>query len=118
MSQRHSPLSTLIATAVAAIALGLPGLASAEYWHPANNEAGVVVHEEHFQSTKTRAQVQAEIAAARQQGCMSFGEGDYPCATPDKGPDKGPGKTRAQVIDELRNESAAERAARLSLMAN
>lgn len=114
MSQRHSPLSTLIATAVAAIALGLPGLASAEYWHPANNEAGVVVHEEHFQSTKTRAQVQAEIAAARQQGCMSFGEGDYPCATPDKGP----GKTRAQVIDELRNESAAERAARLSLMAN
>lgn len=114
MSQRHPSLSSLIAAAAAVIALGLPGLASAEYWHPANNEAGVVVHEEHFQSTKTRAQVQAEIVAARQQGCMSFGEGGYPCATPDKGP----GKTRAQVIEELRNESAAERAAQLSLMAN
>ncbi len=65
MSQRHPCLSSLIAAAAAVIALGLPGLASAEYWHPASNEAGVVVHPEHFQSTKTRAQVRAETVAAR-----------------------------------------------------
>lgn len=114
MSRRPLSPSSLIAAAAAVIALGLPGLASAEYWHLANNEAGVVVHPEHFQSTKTRAQVRAEAAAALQQGCLPIRENNYPCATPGTGP----GKTRAQVVGELLNESAAARAARMSLIAN
>lgn len=114
MSHRHTSLSSLIAATAAVIALGLPGLASAEYWHPANNEAGVVVHPEHFQSDRTRAQIRAETVAARQRGCLPVSESNYPCAMPGTGS----GKTRAQVVDELRNEPAAARAARLSLMAN
>lgn len=114
MSTRTRPFSSLIAAATAVVALGLPGVASAEYWHPANNESGVVVHPEHFQSTKTRAQVQADTMDALRQGCLPIGKTNYPCATPDTGP----GKTRAQVRDELLNEPAAARAARLSLMAN
>jgi len=95
--------------AAAAVAvLGLPGLASAAYEHPANNEKGIVVHQEHFKSDKTREQVRAEAEAAMQQGSLSYGESNYPrpaSATAS-------GKTRQQVIDEMRNESPADREAR------
>ena len=47
-----------------------------------------------------------------QQGLLSYGESNFPIRTPDAA---GPGKTRAQVINELRNESPAERDARLRL---
>ena len=50
----------------ASAALLLPGMASAAgYIHPANNEAGAVVHPEHFKSSKTRAQVTAEAEAVK-----------------------------------------------------
>ena len=111
MIQQRLSLSSMIAAAAAA-ALGLPGMASAAYEHPANNEKGVIVHPEHFKSEKTRAQVKAEAEAAMRQGLLSYGESNYPIRTPDAA---GPGKTREQVINELRSESPEERDARLRL---
>jgi hypothetical protein len=111
MTQQRLSLSSMIAAATAVVALGLPGMASAAYEHPANNEKGVIVHPEHFKSEKTRAQVKAETEAAMRQGRLSYGESNYPIRTPDVGP----GKTREQVINELLSESPAERSARLRL---
>jgi hypothetical protein len=111
MTQQRLSLSSMIAAAAAVAALGLPGMASAAYEHPANNEIGVIVHPEHFKSEKTRAQVKAEAEAAMQQGRLSYGESNYPIRTLDAGP----GKTREQVVNELRSESPAERDARLRL---
>jgi len=111
MTQQRLSLSSMIDAAAAVAALGLPGMASAAYEHPANNEIGVIVHPGHFKSDKTRAQVKAEAEAAMQQGRLSYGESNYPIRTPDAGP----GTTREQVTNELLNESPAEREARLLL---
>ena len=111
MTQRRISLSSMIAAVAAVVTLGLPGMASAAYEHPANNEKGIIVHQEHWKSEKTREQVIAETKAAMQQGRLSYGESNYPIRTPDAGP----GKTREQVINEMLNESPAERDARLRL---
>ena len=111
MIQKRLSLSSMIAAAAAVVTLGLPGMASAAYEHPANNEKGVIVHPEHFKSEKTRAQVKAEAEAPMREGRLSYGESNYPIRTPDAGP----GKTREQVINELRSESPVERDARLRL---
>ena len=111
MIQQRLSLSSMIAAATAVVALGLPGMASAAYEHPANNEKGVIVHPEHFKSEKTREQVIAEAKAAMQQGLLSYGESNYPIRTPEAGS----GKTREQVINELLSESPAERSERLRL---
>ncbi|TBR76552.1 MAG: DUF4148 domain-containing protein [Burkholderiaceae bacterium] len=109
MTQQRLSLSSMIAAAAAVAALGLPGLASAA-GHPANDQAGVVVHPERFKSEKTREQVSAEAKAAMKQGRISYGEGAYSVPALDAGP----GKTRQQVVNELLNESPAERSARLN----
>ena len=111
MTQRRISLSSMIAAVAAVVTLGLPGMASAAYEHPANNEKGIIVHQEHWKSEKTREQVIAETKATMQQGRLSYGESNYPIRTPDAGP----GKTREQVINEMLNESPAERDARLRL---
>ena len=111
MIQQRLSLSSMIAAAASVVALGLPGMASAAYEHPANNEKGVIVHPEHFKSEKTREQVIAETKAAMQQGRHSYGQSNFPMRTPDASP----GKTREQVINELRSESPEERDARLRL---
>jgi len=87
----------MIAAAAAVAALGLPGMASAAYEHPANNEKGVIVHPEHFKSEKTRAQVIAETKAAMQRGRLSYGQSNFPIRTPDVGSSK----TREQVINDV-----------------
>ncbi|WP_312129149.1 DUF4148 domain-containing protein [Diaphorobacter nitroreducens] len=112
MIQKRLSLSSMIAAAAAVVTLGLPGIASAAYEHPANNEKGVIVHPEHFKSDTTRAQVKTEAEAAMRQGLLSYGESNFPIRTPDAA---GPGKTREQVINELRSESPEERDARLRL---
>ena len=58
-----------------------------------------------------RAQVKAETEAAMRQGLLSYGESNYPMPVPNVGP----GKTRQQVINEMLNESPAERSERLRL---
>ncbi|MBP7883214.1 MAG: DUF4148 domain-containing protein [Rhodoferax sp.] len=111
MTQRRLSLSSMIAAVAAVVTLGLPGMASAAYEHPANNEKGIIVHPEHWKSDKTREQVIAETKAAMQQGLLSYGESNYPMPVPNVGP----GKTRQEVINEMLNESPAERDARLRL---
>ena len=114
MSQRRFTPATLIAGLAASAALLLPGMASAAgYIHPANNEAGAVVHPEHFKSSKTRAQVIADAeAAVRQGGTSRFNAGVYPAPAPQTGA----GKTRLEVINELINETPAQRDARQRAM--
>ena len=111
MIQQRLSLSSIIAAATAVVVLGLPGMASAAYEHPANNEKGIIVHPEHWKSDKTREQVIAETKAAMQQGRLSYGQSNYPMPAPAVGP----GKTRQQVINEMLNESPAERNARQRL---
>jgi hypothetical protein len=109
MIQQRLSLSSIIAAAV--VALGLPGMASAAYEHPANNEQGIIIHPEHFKSDKTREQVIAETKAAMQQGRLSYGQSNYPMPVLDVSS----GKTRQQVINEMLTESPAERDARQRL---
>ncbi|EED67440.1 DUF4148 domain-containing protein [Comamonas testosteroni] len=113
MSKSRFFISSTLASAAAAIVLALPGIASAGYEHPANNERGVIVHPEHFVSQKTRAQVIAETETAMKQGRLSYGESNYPTQVPSVGSSK----TRAEVINELLRESPSEREARLQSMA-
>lgn len=113
MSQRRSTPAILIAGLAASAALLLPGMASAEYIHPANNEAGAIVHPEHFKSSTTRAKVIAEAEeAVRQGGTSRFNTGTYPAPAPQTGA----GKTRQEVINELINETPAQREARQRAM--
>lgn len=109
MTQRHFSPASLIAGLAASAALMLPGVALAEYVHPANNEPGAIVHPGHFQSSKTRAQVKEEAAAAlRQEGTTRFNDGVYPAPVRQTGP----GKTRQEVVNELLKETPAQRDAR------
>lgn len=113
MTQRQLSLSAVIASMATVAALGLPGMAAAEYWHPADTEAGVVVHTEHIKSEKTREQVRAEAEAALRQGRLSYGESNYPRGG--NAASVTSSKSRQQVIDEIRNETAAQREARQRL---
>lgn len=113
MSKNRIFISSALASAAAAITFALPGMASAAYEHPANNEQGVVVYPEHFVSQTTRAQVKAETEAAMKQGRLSYGESSFPTVIPKEGPSK----TREQVIDEMRGEPPAVRDARLQSIA-
>ncbi|WP_280191497.1 DUF4148 domain-containing protein [Delftia sp. PS-11] len=110
MAQRRRTSASLIASLAAAAALALPGAAmAAGYIHPANNEAGSTIHPSHFQSGKTRDQVRAEAAeAVRQGGSSRFNQGAYPAPAPQAGP----GRTRQEVINELLQETPAQRDAR------
>ncbi len=88
MIQQRLSLCSMIAAATAVVALGLPGMASAAYEHPANNEKGVIVHPEHYESEKTRAQVKAETEAAMRQGHLLMARATSPMPVPDVGPGK------------------------------
>ncbi len=69
MIQQRLSLSSMIAAATAVVALGLPGMASAAYEHPANNEKGVIVHPEHFKSENLMAR------ATTQCLCLMWAQG-------------------------------------------
>lgn len=96
-----------------ALAMTLPVLAQANsLYHPAQGEVGFTEHPDHWKSTKTRAQVMAEVEAARKDGSLALLQRGAPL--PMKSVE--PPKTRQQVIDEMRAESPDARRARLELM--
>lgn len=102
-------LAALAATA----ALALPGLAQADsVYHPANGEVGFTYHPEHFKSTKSRAEVIAEVEAARKDGTLALLQRGAPLPVKSTAP----AKTRQQVIDEMRNEPPEQRRARMEMM--
>lgn len=93
-----------------AFAFTLPMAAQANsVWHPGPGEAGVTYHPDHFKSTKTRAQVMAEVEAARKDGTLALMQRGAPL--PIKA--TGPSKTRQQVIEEMANEPTDQRRARM-----
>lgn len=100
----------LVLLPAVAIAMTLPLAAQANsVWHTASGEAGVTYHPDHFKSTKTRAQVMAEVEAARKDGTLALMQRGAPLPIKNTGP----AKTRQQVIDEMRSESPMQRQLRL-----
>jgi hypothetical protein len=96
-----------------ALAMTLPVMAQANsLYHPAQGEAGYTEHPDHLKSTKTRAQVIAEVEAARKDGTLALIQRNAPLPMKSTGP----GKTRQQVVDEMLNESPGERRARMELL--
>ena len=96
-----------------ALAMTLPVMAQANsLYHPANTDAGYTEHPDHWKSTKTRAQVMAEVEAARKDGTLALMQRNAPL--PMKA--TAPGKTRQQVIAEMLNESPEQRRARAELL--
>jgi hypothetical protein len=93
----------------AALALAAPGLSSAtSLWHETNRDSGAEFRPDHFQSSKTRAEVLQELQAARQDGSFSHNiENNWPTAVPAKS--EGTGKTRAEVQNELLTQSSEDR---------
>ncbi len=88
----------------------LPVLAQANsLYHPAQGEVGFTEHPDHWKSTKTRAQVMAEVEAARKDGTLALMQRGAPLPIKNTGP----AKTRQQVIDEMRSESPMQRQLRL-----
>ena len=93
-----------------ALAMTLPVMAQANsLYHPANTDAGYTEHPDHWKSTKTRAQVMAEVEAARKDGTLALMQRGAPLPIKNTGP----AKTRQQVIDEMRSESPMQRQLRL-----
>jgi hypothetical protein len=93
-----------------ALAMTLPVLAQANsLYHPAQGEVGFTEHPDHWKSTKTRAQVMAEVEAARKDGTLALMQRGAPLPIKSTGP----AKTRQQVIDEMRSESPMQRQLRL-----
>lgn len=103
-----------IATVAALSAIALPGLSRAtSIYHAANGEAGFTYHPDHATNGKSRAEVLAELEAARKDGTLALIQRGAP--VPIK--QAGPAKTRQQVIDEMRSESPEQRRQRLALTA-
>jgi hypothetical protein len=104
--------STKIAFATVAVisAIALPGLSQAtSLYHSANTDAGYTYHPDHATNGKTRAEVRAEVEAARKDGTLALMQRGAPLPIKSTGP----GKTRQEVIDEMRNESPEARRVRL-----
>jgi hypothetical protein len=95
-----------------ALAMTLPVMAQANsLYHPAQGEVGFTEHPTHWTSPKTRAQVMAEVEAARMDGTLALMQSGAPLPLKSTGP----GKTRQQVVAELLNESPEQRRARMEL---
>lgn len=99
-------LSLIAVLSVAAIA---PLAATADSAYHFDAVVGDVVsytyHPEHERSTRTRAEVQAEVEAARKDGSLMYGQGDVVLLlAPRSG---GPGRSREAVREEAIRASKA-----------
>jgi hypothetical protein len=92
---------------LAVVAFAAPGLSSAtSLGYPAQGDSVGPFPQEHFQSTKTRAEVMRELEVARQDGTLLTNSSrDYPFTKKFLGS----GKTRAEVQNELLTMSAEEK---------
>ena len=84
-----------------AVALATPGFSFAEsLWEPAKGNSGGNFRQDHFQSTKTRADVMQELQAARKDGSLlSTSDLERGLTVPTKNAELG--TTHAQVQKEL-----------------
>lgn len=97
----------VLVPALAALILPFAAQANSPY-HRSSGEDSFIYLPEHAQSTRTRAEVKAEVQAARHSGWLD--QLQQRPAPPLVG--HGPTKTRAEVVADMRNESPADRAAR------
>ena len=105
-------LTHLIALKAILLATALPMTAQADsLWHPAPTEQGFTYHSDHFKSTKTRAQLMAEVDAARKDGTLTLMQRGLPVPIKSSAAPK----TRQQVVDEMRSEAPEAQRARLEL---
>ncbi|MGV8822747.1 DUF4148 domain-containing protein [Methylibium petroleiphilum] len=101
-----------IATAAAISIIAFPGLSQAtSYYHATSGDPGFTYHPDHVTNGKSRAEVLAELEAARKDGTLKLIQRGLPVPVKSAGP----AKTRQQVIDEMRSESPEERRARIEL---
>lgn len=100
-------IRTAILFPVLSIALAAPTLALAESeMHFSRGEVGYTFYPNHVKSTKTTAQVMQELQEAKADGSYQQSLENYPAPAKSVGP----GKTRAEVLNELKNITPAERA--------
>lgn len=101
-----------IATVAALSTLALPGPSQAtSIYHAASGEAGFTYHPDHATNGKSRAEVLAELEAARKDGTLALIQRGAPLPIKNAGP----ARTRQKVIDAMRSESPEQRRARLEL---
>lgn len=100
-------IRTAILFPILSIALAAPTLALAESeMHLSRGEVGYTFYPNHVKSTKTTAQVMQELQEAKADGSYQQSLENYPAPVKSVGP----GKTRAEVLNELKNITPAERA--------
>lgn len=105
---KHAALSFVV------LATTLPAMAQASsLYHPAPGEVAFTEHLDHLKSTKTRAEVLAELEAARRDGTLALMQRNQNGTLPTKA--VGTGKTRQEVVADMLNESPEERRARKHL---
>ena len=95
---------------ISTLALQEPSRANSIY-HAAAGEPGFTFHPDHAKNAKSRAEVIAELDAARKDGSLALIQRAAPLPIKNAGS----AKTRQQVIDEMRNESPEERRMRMEL---
>lgn len=98
----RNTLALLVTLATAS----MPGIASASSgWHPAWGEEASTFHPDHLTAQRSRAEVLAELDAARRDGTLGLASRGL--ALPQRA--DGPARSRMEVIAELRRESPEQR---------
>lgn len=114
MQARH-----LFAIAASTIALAAPTISAASSAvHFVGGELAYVEHPGFVKSTRSRAEVRAELDAARQDGSLLAQHLGTQFSLPVVAAHTGPARTRAQVQAELHSETPAQRAARMATYSN
>ena len=111
----------LFAIAAATIALAVPAVSMASAAvHFVGGEIGYVEHQNFTKSTKSRAQVKAEVQAAMQDGSLQAQQRSWQFSLPMpvSAANLGPAKTRAEVKAELLNETPEQRRERQEWYSN
>lgn len=102
-----------ITTVTAIAAFAVPGLSQAtSLYHATSDDIGYTYYPDHENGGKSRAEVLAELKAARKDGTLDLMQDGAP-PLPIK--HTGPAKTRQQVIAEMLSESPEQRRLRLEL---
>jgi len=106
----------LVTLAASVLALAAPTMsqASASYHYIGSGDASYAYLPDHDQSSKTAAEVRAELASAREKGNSAALQGNRPVANAPT-PSNGLGKTRAEVLNDLYSETRQERRARAQI---
>ena len=98
-----------ITAAAVMSALALPGLSQATtVYHASGGEVSFTYHPDHAKGGKSRAEVLAELEAARKDGTLAMSQRIAPIPVQFAGT----AKTRQQVVDEMRSETPEQRQAR------